>query len=46
MSKHTILVAAVAGLVLALAGSAQALTVYWDIDGSTAGAGGTAPAGT
>ena len=30
MSKHTILWAAVAGLVLALAGSAQAATYYWD----------------
>jgi len=33
MSRHTILVAAVAGLVLALAGTAQAVTVTWD--GST-----------
>jgi fibronectin-binding autotransporter adhesin len=44
MLKHTILVAAVAGLVLALAGSAQAATYYWDNNGNTAGfgtAGGT-----
>ena len=47
MSKHTILVAAVAGLVLALAGSAQAANLYWDggttdilTDGDGASAGG------
>jgi hypothetical protein len=51
MSKHTILVAAVAGLVLALAGTAQAATFYWDdgtvvVNGISGGGTGTWQVGT
>ena len=41
MFKHTILVAAVAGLVFALAGTAQANTLYWDTNDTAAGFGNT-----